>query len=431
MSDTIYAVSTAPGKAGIAVIRISGPRARQVPDLFGCEGLQPRRASLRHLRTVEREIIDEVVALYFPEGQSFTGEDVVELQTHGSQAVISAVLRALATCDGFRVAEPGEFTRRALENGCLDLTGVEALSDLIDAETELQRSQAVRQLQGGLRSAVARWREALLGALALVEADIEFAEDGAEGVSDAIVGQVEQVISEFRRELSGAAGSERLRQGFEVALVGRPNVGKSTLMNVMAGREVALVTPIAGTTRDALEVRLDLAGIPVTMVDLAGLRESDDPVERLGMARARQRAALADLRVFLVDRDGPPEGVGLVADDLVIWAKGDLGDGPDDLLSVSGLAGEGIPELLGAIGDVLKQRVDRHSLLTRERHRIALERASERLCRVIENMRVESMRHELVAEDLRASVRLLDSVIGKIDVEDVLDEIFMRFCLGK
>lgn len=431
MGDTIYAVSTAPGKAGIAVVRISGPRANQVSELFGCPKLNPRQAQLRNLRDVHGDIIDEAVTLFFPEGRSFTGEHVVELQTHGSQAVIAAVLRTLASGEGFRVAEPGEFARRALRNGRLDLTGVEALSDLIDAETELQRSQAVRQLQGGLRTAVARWRQTLVGALALIEADIEFSEDGTEGASDPISGQIERMISEFRDELQGAGGAERLRQGFEVALVGRPNLGKSTLMNYMAGRDISLVTPVAGTTRDVLEVRLDLAGMPITMVDLAGLRRSDDPVECLGMERARQRAALADLRVFIVDGDGPPEGVEHVSGDLRVWAKGDLGSGPDGIPPVSGLTGEGVPALLEEIGDILAKRIGKHSLLTRERHRVALERASAMLCRVVENMRSGAVRHELAAEDLRAAVRFLDSVIGKIDVEDVLDDIFSRFCLGK
>lgn len=426
--DTIYALATARGRSGLAVVRISGPAAFAA-GLALCGSLPaPRMAGLRRL-TWGGELLDEALVLAFAEGASFTGEAVVELHCHGGPAVVGAVLRALAEQPGLRLAEPGEFTRRALENGVLDLAQVEGLADLIDAETEAQRRQAVRVLSGSVGQRVDGWRRDLIRAGALLEATIDFAdEDVPVDVSPEVLSLIDRLMADLGREAAGVKAAERIRDGFEVAIVGAPNVGKSTLLNQLAGREAAITSEIAGTTRDVIEVRMEIAGLPVTFLDTAGLRDTEDRLEHAGIVRAIARAEAADLRLFLSDgSDLPlvPEG-----EDIVVMGKADTRSS-SDTLSVSGLTGEGVPELMGLVGDILQRRVGSAGALVRERHRVAVTTAIAALAESrAEVVRTDS-RVELAAEHLRRAVRALDALVGRVDVDDLLGEIFASFCIGK
>ncbi|MBD3763968.1 MAG: tRNA uridine-5-carboxymethylaminomethyl(34) synthesis GTPase MnmE [Rhodobacterales bacterium] len=427
--DTIFALATARGKAGVAVVRLSGPRAHAATAALAGDLPPPRRAGLRQLRH-QGTVLDQALVLTFAEGASFTGQAVAELHLHGSTAVVQAVLAALGSMPGLRLAEPGEFTRRALEAGLLDLAQVEGLADLIDAETEAQRRQALRVLSGAVGQRAEGWRRGLIRAAALIEATIDFAdEDVPVDVAPEVLALLTQVLTDLRAEARGATVAERIRDGFEVAILGAPNAGKSTLLNVLAGREAAITSAIAGTTRDVIEVRMDLQGLPVTLLDTAGLRETEDPVERIGVDRARARAAAADLRVFLLDDAGFPDDLRPTGDDLVVQGKADLHPGPG--LRISGLTGQGVPQLVDAITDRLQRRAAGAATLTRARHRLAVERGIEAL----ESARVEvergSERAELAAEHLRTALRALDSLVGRVDVEQVLDDIFASFCIGK
>lgn len=427
--DTIYATATARGRSGLAVLRISGPSAHAAGAALAGRLPPPRQASLRRL-TWDGELLDESLVLTFAKGASFTGEDVVELHVHGGPAVVGAVLRALAVQPGLRLAEPGEFTRRALENGVLDLAQVEGLADLIDAETEAQRRQAVRVLSGSVGRKVEGWRRDLIRAGALLEATIDFADEEVPvDVSPEALALIDGLMADLGREAAGVAAAERLRDGFEVAIVGAPNAGKSTLLNQLAGREAAITSEIAGTTRDVIEVRMDIGGLPVTFLDTAGLRDTDDLLEQAGIDRALQRARAADLRVFLSDGqqvpDLLPEG-----DDIVVMGKADTISGVSGL-AISGLTGAGVPELMAQIGEILQVRVGATGALVRERHRVAVTSAIAALAEA----RAEVIRHdsrvELASEHLRRAVVALDALIGRVDVDDLLGEIFASFCIGK
>ena len=425
--DTIFALASARGRAGVAVIRLSGPRAT-VAGAALCGTLPPpRRAGLRVLRW-QGEVLDEALVLVFEAGGSFTGEPVVELQTHGSPAVVSAVLGALAAQDGLRLAEAGEFTRRALANGRMDLAQVEGLADLLAAETEAQRRQAQRLLAGALGERAEGWRRRLLRAAALLEATIDFVD---EEVPTHVAGEVAEVVSsvaeEVRQESRGVGAAERVRDGFEVALVGRPNAGKSTLLNALAGREAALTDAEPGTTRDVIEVRMDLGGLAVTFLDTAGLREAEG-VEGQGVARGRARAEAADLRIFLVAPGELAEDLAPRPDDLVVIGKADLH--PGVVQGVSGLTGAGVSELVARVGDVLGRRAAGAGTATRLRHRLALDRAETALGRVVEWVDDPS-RSDLAAEELRTAMRALEALVGRVDVEHILDEVFSSFCIGK
>lgn len=429
--DTICALASARGKAGVAVLRLSGPLAQQaVADLCGGVALPPpRRAGLRRLLW-DGEVLDEALVLIFEPGHSFTGEAVAELHLHGATATVRAVLRALCARDGIRLAEPGEFTRRALENGRLDLAQVEGLADLIEAETEAQRRQALRVLSGAVGAQAEGWRVQLIRAAALIEATIDFAdEEVPTDVSPEVLTLIDAVLVDLRAAAAGAGVSERIRDGFEVAIVGLPNAGKSTLLNALAGREAALTSEHAGTTRDVIEVRMDLGGLPVTLLDTAGLRETADEVEGMGVSRAILRAQQSDLRVFLRAEGALPLGLQPAGEDLVVEGKADLAEG--DGLRVSGKTGAGISELVARITEVLEKRVSGAAVITRERHRLAVERAIG----AMESARSEVLsgadRAELAADDLRRAIRALDSLVGRVDVEDLLDEIFSSFCIGK
>jgi tRNA modification GTPase len=388
----------------------------------------PRRASLRWLRDPQSgDRIDQAIVLGFPGPGSFTGEDCVELQTHGSGAVIRALLATLASFAGLRLAAPGEFSRRALMNNRLDLAQVEGLGDLLAAETSAQRRQAVGLMDGGLSALVGEWRGAVLRTLALVEATIDFSdEELPDDLVEIAMRDLVGPLAEMRRELDGAVASERLREGFDVALVGVPNAGKSTLLNRLARRDVALVSDQAGTTRDILEVRLDLRGLPVTVLDMAGLRDAEG-IEAAGVERARNRARAADLRVFLVEGDSDLAvlGVACEADDIVVRAKADLHDGP----GVSGATGKGVDELLDGISDVLSVRVMGGGAISHARQMQATEGALAALERGRCCLRLGDV--ELAAEELRLALTSLDFLVGRVDVEAVLDVIFSSFCLGK
>ena len=432
--DTIYAPATGAGRAGIAVIRVSGPAADAVLAALTRAPLpEPRRAALRRLRRGDGALLDEALVLRFAPGASVTGEAVAEFHVHGGRAVQMAVLDAIAAQPGTRLAEPGEFTLRAFRNGRMDLAEVEALGDLLAAETEAQRTQAARLLGGALHRRAEGWRGALLRALALVEVTIDWAdEDVPEAVGPEVADLIGSVAGEIRHELAVSEGADRLRSGFEVAILGAPNAGKSSLLNALAGREAAITSPIPGTTRDVVELRYDLAGLPVVFLDTAGLRPADDAVEAEGVARARRRGEAAALRLFLSAPDValPPEVAALWREgDIAVATKADLGGAsPPGALAVSSRTGAGLPALLEAIGERLRGRTG-DGLVAHRRHRDALEAAAAALEHAASGL--DSRGAELVSEDIRQALRALERLIGRVGVEEVLGEVFASFCLGK
>ncbi len=427
--DTIFALASAQGKAGVAVIRLSGPSARTAAAQLTGGDLPARGMRVRTLFGSDKERLDDGLVLTFQAPSSFTGEDVAELQIHGSTATVDAVLRYLSSVDGLRLAEPGEFTRRALENGKMDLAQVEGLADLIDAETEAQRKQAQTILSGALGKLAERWRRDLVRAASLLEAVIDFAD---EEVPTDVTPEVRELINgvkgDLEKEAKGVLIAERVRSGFEVAIVGLPNAGKSTLLNALAGRDAAIISEYAGTTRDVIEVRMDLSGLPVTLLDTAGLRETDDHVESLGIELARKRADAADLRVFLADEIGGL-GVAMQDGDIHVLPKSDLREGSEG--GISGKTGQGIDQLIHNISCVLTQRTASHGIATRERHRVALNKAIDALIAAQDVLESGPDLYDIAAEELRTAVRALESLVGRIDVETLLDEIFSSFCLGK
>ncbi len=425
-ADTIFALSSSRGKSGIAVVRLSGPEAGTALERLAGGRPRPRRASLRVLSDGD-DILDEALVLWFPYPDSFTGEDVAELHLHGSLATVDAVLRALGRLPGHRLAEPGEFTRRALENERLDLSQVEGLSDLIEAETEAQRRQALRVLSGALGTRAESWRARLVRAAALLEATIDFAEEDVPADVRPEVGElVAEVAADLRRESAGIGIAERIREGFEVAIVGPPNVGKSTLLNALAGRDAAITSDVAGTTRDVIEVRMDLRGLPVTILDTAGLRTGRDEIEALGVARARERAQKADLRVILAEHRAATPAFEPRDDDIVAVPKSDICDG-----DVSAETGAGLDWLVNEIGMRLESRASLAGLAIRERHRMAMARALDSLHRAAIQLESDQNLAEIAAEEVRSAIRALDSLAGRVDVEHILDDIFANFCIGK
>ena len=445
--DTIFALTTGVGRAAVAVLRLSGPACADVCRcLTGRPPPAPRRAALRSLHDpATREMLDRVLLLWFPEPRSLTGEDVLELQTHGGTAVVGGVSDVLAGLPGVRPAEPGEFARRAFLNGRLDLTAAEGLADLIEAETRAQARQALRQLDGELGRLYESWRALLLRSLARLEAEIDFAAD--EEVPDQLVREVRpdvrRLSAEIAAHLADDGRGERLRSGLAVAVIGPPNAGKSSLVNRLARREVAIVTALAGTTRDVLEVPLDLGGYPVTLLDTAGLREAAGPIEVEGVRRARARAESADLRVALFDGgrwpDLDPATLALVDDaTLVVVNKCDLETVPPapdvagrPALLLSCLTGEGLEGLLARLRAAAEPRLAPGSgpALTRGRHRAALREAGAALARFCDAPAEAEL--ALLAEDLRLACRALGRVTGRIAVDDLLDHIFAEFCIGK
>ncbi len=439
---TIFALATAPGRSGVAVVRISGPEAGSaLAALTGRPLPAPRRAVLTKLRDPRTgDMLDDALVLRFTGPASFTGEDVVELHLHGGRAVVAGVIEALATLPGLRLAEPGEFTRRAFENGKLDLTEAEAVADLIDAETNAQRRQALRQMEGALGRLYDAWRERLTRALAHIEADIDFAEDDLPGgVTDAVRPVVAGLADEIAAHLDDGGRGERLREGLHIAIVGAPNAGKSSLLNALARRDAAIVSARAGTTRDIIEVHLDLGGYPVVLADTAGLREAAaDEVEEEGIRRARDRAARADVKVAVFDAttlpDLDPATLDLIdRDTVVVFNKTDLATAIDlrpDLspILVSAQTGAGLRALEEKLTEFSADRLAIGSApsLTRARHRAALTECRESLLRAL-----DAPLPELAAEDVRLASRALGRITGRVDVEDLLDVIFRDFCIGK
>ncbi len=427
--DTIFALASAQGRAGVSVIRISGTDAFQTALNFTKTMPPVRHAALRRLSDVSGDVIDDALVVRFQAPESFTGEDTVELHLHGSVAVIRAMMGALSAVPDVRLAEPGEFTRRALENGKLDLAQVEGLADLIDAETDAQRRQAHRVLSGELGNKVDGWRVNLIRAASLLEATIDFADEEVPvDVTPEVNDLLDQVLREIASEIKGSFVAERIRLGFEVAIVGPPNAGKSTLLNTISGRDAAITSEVAGTTRDVIEVRMDLGGLPVTLLDTAGLRESSDAVESIGIERAIQRAQDADIRVFLI---GSEDNIDLKPrpGDIVLTPKVDAPGGSKD--GISGLTGHGVPELLERLQSTLTERSSRSGLATHERHRNALVAAESYLLDAVRVLENGPATYDIAAEEMRSAIRSLESLIGRIDVENLLDEIFASFCLGK
>ena len=427
--DTIFALATARGKAGVAILRISGPGAHPAVVALCGDLPQVRRAGLRTLRW-QGEVLDEALVLVFAANASFTGEPMAELQVHGSLAVTQSLVRVLAGMEGLRQAEAGEFTRRALENGRLDLAQVEGLADLIDAETEMQQRQALRVLSGAVGKKADGWRHQLVRAAALIEATIDFAdEDVPVDVGPEVRALLQAVRRDLLTQLAGARAAERVRDGFEVAIVGAPNVGKSTLLNALAGREAAITSATAGTTRDVIEVRMNLAGLPVTILDTAGLRDGVDDVEQIGIERGLKRADMADLRVFLQDEAVEERFLVPKDGDIVVQSKADQRGHAKG--AVSGKTGQGVDLLIERIVAELEKRVSAAGVMTRERHRVAMQSAIVAMESALDELGSATGRSELIAAELWVAIKALDQLVGRIDVENLLDEIFASFCIGK
>ena len=434
--DTLFAPASGFGRAAVAVIRLSGPAARAVLEGLGGRLPAPRRLSLRALRDpADGLLLDRALVAFFPGPDTYSGEDMAELHLHGGPAVRAGVLAALSRFPGCRAAEPGAFTRRAVLNGRMDLAEAEGVADLIDAETENQRRQALRQLDGTLSRQVAAWRAEGIACLAGAEAALDFADEGDvddSGLDAALFARAAALRDAISAALSDGGRGERLREGFCVVLAGEPNAGKSTLLNALSRREAAIVSDVPGTTRDAIEVRLDLEGLPVSLVDTAGLRETEEPVEREGIRRTRARVAGADLVLALVPPGGSPPDLGTDAPPaLTVLTKADLlAAVSPSALAVSAHTGAGLSALLDAVRARAEAGLGSgDALITRARHRTALETCVAHLDRLVAGSGRDMP--ELAAEDLRLAVRALGAVGGHVGVEDVLDRLFSGFCIGK
>jgi tRNA modification GTPase len=447
--QTIFALSSGRPPSAIAIVRVSGPQAGAALTSLAGKIPGPRLATRALLRDANLQPIDDAVVLWFPGPASATGEDVAEFHVHGGRAVLASLFASLATIENMRAAEPGEFTRRAFENGKLDLTEAEGLDDLIHADTDRQRRQALRQFNGLLGDRARDWRAQIIEASALIEAGIDFADEGdvpTELIAPALA-RIKTLLGEIQQVLAGQGRSERLRDGLVIAIAGPPNVGKSTLMNQLARREVAIVSPHAGTTRDIIEVQLDLDGYPVTVIDTAGVRETDDPVEQEGVRRARARAAGADLVLWLSDAGHeanlPREGtaaIWLVRNKIDLDSAGSgptkqprgvTGQGEDvPMFAISARRGDGIAELISALIGIAQEffGTTESGLISRIRQRELLQQTAVSLQRSIA---IIGEGEELAAEDLRAAAYGLGRLLGRVEVEDILDVVFREFCIGK
>ncbi|MBV9394110.1 MAG: tRNA uridine-5-carboxymethylaminomethyl(34) synthesis GTPase MnmE [Methylobacteriaceae bacterium] len=436
--QTIFAMATPPGRSAIAVCRISGPATRGAVLRLAGRVPAPRQAQLSRLaHPLSGETIDEAVVLFFPGPRSYTGEDCAELQVHGGRAVSRTLIEALGSL-GLRPAEPGEFTRRAFLNDKLDLAEAEGVADLVDAETEFQRRQALRQLEGRLSRQVEAWRSELIRLRAQLEAELDFADEGDVAelmISNIIIDDARQLSRELHLALQHARTGERLRDGLRIVIAGAPNAGKSTLLNTLAGRDIAIVSEHPGTTRDALEVHLDLGGYPVTVTDTAGLRPSDDPIERIGMDRALAHAAACDLVLWLLEPGSGATAPPVFAGSAEVWTlatKCDIAPAPASAkLGISATTGIGLDRLECEMQAFARQRLETGGevpALTRERHRQALAAAAAALERVVAGPRLPP---EVLAEEIRVAQNAVGRIAGRVDVEDVLGEIFSRFCIGK
>jgi tRNA modification GTPase len=444
--QTIFALSSGRPPSAIAIVRVSGPQAGAALTRLAGRIPSRRRATRTLLRAANQQPIDDAVVLWFPGPASATGEDVAEFHVHGGRAVLASLFASLSMIENMRAAEPGEFTRRAFENGKLDLTEAEGLDDLIHADTDRQRRQALRQLNGLLGDRARNWRAQIIGASALIEAGIDFADEGdvpTELIAPALA-RIKTLLGEIQQVLAEQGRGERLRDGLVIAIAGPPNVGKSTLMNQLARREVAIVSPHAGTTRDIIEVQLDLDGYPVTVIDTAGVRETDDPVEQEGVRRARARAAEADLVLWLSDaehdKNSPHEGAAPI---WLVRNKIDLDEvmqsatkqprgvkGQRESFAISASRGDGIAELISALIGFAQEffGATESGLISRIRQRELLQQTVASLQR---SMAVVGEGEELAAEDLRSAAYALGRLLGRVDVEDILDVVFREFCIGK
>jgi len=441
MNDTIFAPATAPGRAALAVVRLSGPKSGKALQALAGRLPPARRATVRSLRGPDGAVIDKAMVVWFPAPASYTGEDCAEISVHGGPAVVDALIEALGKL-GLRLAEPGEFTRRAFQNGKLDLAQAEAVADLIDAETKAQAEQAMAQLGGSLSRRYEAWREILIEALAVLEAAVDFPdEDLPADVAARARPALERLLAELDSALLDQARGQRVRQGFRVALIGAPNAGKSSLLNALAGRDAAIVTPTPGTTRDVIEVPMVLAGYRVLLADTAGVRDTEHDIEAEGVRRARAWAQDADLRFWVVDASGF-DGAWQFAEDLVqpddilVLNKSDLAEGAD-ARATRALGYETLQLAVTRDGaDAVRQRLAERVIAalaasefpaaTRLRHAERLREAHARVASALAAKEVE-----LAAEDVRLAARALAQVTGRVDPEDVLDRVFLTFCIGK
>ena len=434
--DTIFAPATPPGRAGLAVLRISGPDAlHAAEEIAQVIPGEPRKAYLTGFYDRSGALIDRGILLWFKAPASFTGEDVVEFQLHSGRAIMDAMLAACSLVAGLRAAERGEFTRRAVENGKLDLTQAEALADLIDADTDAQRGQALRQFDGALRDLYERWRSRLIRSSALAEACLDFPdEDIPEGTIQTVRSSMEQVSSEIRSHLADGRRGEIVREGVCLTVFGAPNAGKSSLLNALAKRDVAIVSERAGTTRDVIEVRINLAGYPVVIADTAGIRESGDDIEAEGVRRALSRVHSADIALLLLDATAPDPLAGIPPSivaraDMTAWNKTDLAPPKGPGHTISAKTGTGVSELLESISGICDKILNfqqNDAPLTRARHRDQLELALAAL-----NRAQSAVSSDLMGEDLRMAVRAIGQITGRVDIEEVLDVVFREFCIGK
>jgi tRNA modification GTPase len=438
--DTIFAVSTGSGRSGIAVVRMTGPGACGALRTLVGRALHPRSLELVKLRIpATGETIDQGMAVSLPGPKTVTGEDVVEFHVHGSAAVVRKLLGVLAEIPRCRMARPGEFTRRAFANGKIDLVQAEGLADLLEAETDAQRRLAMRQLSGEASAVFLQWRDEVLTCLALIEAAIDFSDEDEtiEAARADVLPRVTQLVAMLEAMVEQAGRAALVRQGFRIVIVGAPNAGKSSLLNALVGRDAAIVSPIAGTTRDVIEAGLVIEGVPVTLSDTAGLRgHTDDPIETLGMARTSREIAAADVLIWVRSHD-VDDGLQLNrVPDLVVWAKSDLFQ-PNSIhirndreLMVSSKTGEGVVVLRQHLSAIVGAKTDvaEHAIAVRERHRQAIVESIRYLNEILSHPQAPL---ELVAELMRKTAKVLDALTGRIESEDVLGQIFSRFCIGK
>ena len=451
LTDTIFALATPPGRSALAVIRVSGPQAAGVPGLFGATSLLPRQAQRRWLKDKQGNLIDDVMMIAFAGPRSATGEDVTEIHCHGSPAVVEDILNHLAAVSGFRLAEAGEFTRRAFDNNKTDITAAEGLSDLIDANTSLQRVQAAAQMAGSLRRPVENWRKEIISCLSELEASIDFAEeDLPETLETQIRNRIQTIHDDMKAGLADSHKGQIIRTGLSIVLAGPVNAGKSTLLNLLARRPAAIVSAMPGTTRDSIEVGLEIAGVSVVVKDTAGWRQTDDPIEKEGIERARQAAADADILVIVVDGSqlGWSEHIDEIITGgsqtfLILLNKSDVGVVTDDkrqtadyvsedtVLSISAKDGSGLSEFETRLAEIIQNlnRTSSSIVLTRVRHQQAVRQAVENLEASL-HLSV-AYQTELVAEEFRSAALALSRILGHVDIEDVLDHIFSNFCIGK
>ena len=427
--STIFAEATAPARSGVSIVRISGPNAAKGVSKL-CKLPRSGHYLLSRLCDHDGAFIDQALVLFFENGKSFTGEEVVELHLHGSRVIVSKILKTLSKITNFRLAKPGEFTRRALENSKLSLFQVEGLADLLDAETDVQHRQASRIFSGEFLEISEGWRKSLIRALAVSEASIDFSD---EELPPSVLKEAERIVLDVKEQidikLEKSKISEKIKTGFEVAIIGAPNSGKSTLINALADYEVSLISNIPGTTRDVLEVKLDVGGLPVTFLDTAGLRQTNDKIEKMGINRALKRAKKADICVFLINDAEDQFEIKPRPDDIILYTKGDLR--ADKQNTISGKTGAGIPELFEKIHDRLSHIVPDDVLVIRERQKNGLTQCSTSLQNALEYIQQKEARLELFSTELYSAITALDFVIGRVDIENVLDEIFSSFCLGK